>query len=264
MDSHPEQAEVGGAREADVSEPARGDFVYVPIVENKWHIRPDNPAIRLSVLSAGPGWSGGERMENRAVEHHQRCREREELFRHRGYDTEHEIRCIIEKARPFSGTILEIGTGKGYFTAALAREGHSVISVDISEENQELALLHLKYLGLKNLATFKIENAERLSFTNNSFDVIFSVNTLHHLDKPFCVLDELLRVLSFKGKMVLSDFSRAGFALVGKIHADEGRRHELGVITLQEAAEYISTKYFTVQTYSTTYQETLIAYRPII
>lgn len=203
-------------------------------------------------------------MNGQVIENHKRCIERLKLFRSFGYDTEQEMQFILEKAQPLYGDILEIGTGKGHFAAGLALEGHTFTTIDISEENQAFARLNLQYLGLEKQAIFKTENAERLSFKNNSFDVIFSINTLHHLDNPFRVLDEFVRVLSFEGKIILSDFNKAGFELVGQIHASEDRIHELGVVTLQETAQYLSDRYFVVQIFKRKYQETLIACRPMV
>ncbi|MBN1522542.1 MAG: class I SAM-dependent methyltransferase, partial [Candidatus Aureabacteria bacterium] len=124
-------------------------------------------------------------MENRVAENHRRYRERKETYKCFGYDIEKERQFILEKARPLNGSILEVGTGKGYFTIALAREGFCFTSVDISEDEQSFARLNLKYYGLQDQVFFLAMDASSLGFEKGSFDVIFSINMMHHLDDPY-------------------------------------------------------------------------------
>lgn len=203
-------------------------------------------------------------MEDRISDNHKKYLERIKFYKDFGYDIEKERDFILEKAYPLYGDILEVGTGKGYFTIELAREGYNFTSVDISKEEQELARLNIKRSGLERLVNFKVENAEHLSFPGSSFDVIFSINTLHHLTNPLKVIDELIRVVTFEGKIILSDFTEEGFALIGRTHAAEGRIHDSGKITLPEVGDYFSNKGFKTEKHSDRFQEILIAYRQIV
>jgi ubiquinone/menaquinone biosynthesis C-methylase UbiE len=171
-------------------------------------------------------------LEEAVIENHKRYLERKSLYKNFGYDIDKERAFTIEKAQPIYGKILEAGTGKGHFALALAKEGYKFTAFDISEEEQGFAKLNLKYFGLVHLVDFCIENGEHLRFKNKNFDVIFSVNTIHHLLNPYKVIDELIRVLSFKGKLVLSDFTKEGLEIMDKIHASEGRVHEVSKATL--------------------------------
>ncbi|HDN86554.1 MAG: hypothetical protein DRP68_06540 [Candidatus Omnitrophota bacterium] len=87
---------------------------------------------------------------------------------------------------------------------------------------RNFAKLILGYLGLEGFVEFKIENAECLSFEDKSFDTIFSVNTLHHFRNPFKVIEELVRIVTFEGKIILSDFTEEGLTIVDRIHQKEG------------------------------------------
>ena len=60
-------------------------------------------------------------MEGRVLENHKRYLERINLYRSFGYDVEKERRFVLEKSVPLYGNILEVGTGKGYFTVELAK-----------------------------------------------------------------------------------------------------------------------------------------------
>jgi len=198
-------------------------------------------------------------MNSEIIENHKRYLERVALFKSYGYDLEKERNFIVEHAKPLYGKILEVGTGKGHFAIALAKEGHPFVTIDISADEQRYAKLNLAYFGLDHLADFRIENAEQTSFANQSFDIIFSVNLIHHLQNPYRVIEEIIRLLSTKGKLVLSDFTEKGFAIMDKIHALDGRIHEKGNATLSEVKLYLIEKGFSVTRVTSSIQEVIIA-----
>ncbi|MDO9465278.1 MAG: class I SAM-dependent methyltransferase [bacterium] len=203
-------------------------------------------------------------MEAKLLENHKRYLERINFYKDFGYDVEEERKFIIEKACPLYGGILEVGTGKGYFAIELAKERYNFTSIDISDEEQGFARLNIKYFGFEKYVDFRIENAEGLSFKDCSFDIIFSINTIHHLIHPIKAIDELIRIVSFEGKIVLSDFNEAGLEVVDKIHASEGRKHEAGQTNLSEIAIYLKSKGFNVQKDKTTFHNIVIAYQQTI
>ena len=146
----------------------------------------------------------------------------------------------------------------------MAKEGYKFISIDISKEEQRIARLNLRYFGLEKSVDFRIENAECLSFKNKSFDVIFAVNALHHFANPYKVIDELVRVVKFEGKIILSDFTKEGLGFMDKIHAIEGRKHEVSNTTLSDIERYLIEKGFKIDKASSKFQEVLIAYHQLI
>lgn len=200
-------------------------------------------------------------MDKEILENHERYMDRKILFKSYGYDVDHERTFILEKARPFYGNILEVGTGKGHFTLVLAKEGCRFISVDISQEEQNIARLNLAYYDMEKAVDLRIENAENLSFKDRHFDMIFSINTLHHLVNPFQVIDGFIRVTAPKGKIILSDFNQEGLKLIDKIHALEGKTHEVSKITLTDIENYLEKKSFNTQRHTSKFQEVLIAHR---
>ena len=202
-------------------------------------------------------------MDEDLVNNHKRYSERLVLFKSFGYDVEWEREFIINQARPLHGKILEAGTGKGYFALALANAGYSFVTFDISAEEQNFAKLNLAYYGFNNLADFRIENAECTSFPDCSFDIIFSVNVLHHLQKPYQVVDDLLRILSPQGKLVLADFTEAGFRIIAEIHAGEGKKHEAGKVNLADVESYLLKKRFSVRRAASVIQDVLVARKNI-
>lgn len=203
-------------------------------------------------------------MEEKLLENHKKYLERINFYKKFGYDVGEERKFILRYAHPLYGDILEVGTGKGYFTVELAKEGYEFTSIDISSEEQEFARLNIKYFGFEKLVDFRIENAERLSFDDSSFDVIFSINTIHHLTNPIKVIDELIRIVTFEGKIIISDFTKEGLEIIDKIHASERRIHEAGKTNLSDIERYLVNKGFRTQKHKSKFQKVLISYQPHI
>ena len=203
-------------------------------------------------------------LEEELLANHKRYLERKALYSSLGYEVDKERAFILEKAQPLYGDILEAGTGKGHFTLELAKAGYSFTTFDISETEQVFAKLNLRYFGLDKQVDFRIENGESLSFKDKSFDIIFLINTLHHLINPYKVINEFLRVLSLEGKLILSDFTKEGLTLMDKIHTSEGNKHEVCKTTLSGIERYLAGKDFIISKASSKFQEVLIACRQLI
>ncbi len=108
------------------------------------------------------------------------------------------------KIRPHE-TVLEIGTGSGYFTALLAKQAKNVVSIDIFPEFIEQATQKLKSHNLHN---FELHQGDAAQGYNNgtSFDVIVISGSL--IDLPIAFRN----ALSTKGRL---------FAIVGQAPAME-------------------------------------------
>ena len=185
--------------------------------------------------------------------------ERIHRFKRYGYDLEHERNFILEKTIPITGSVLEIGTGKGHFTVALARNGCKFVTLDLSAEEQEFARDHIRHLGLADIVDFRVGNAEQLPFPDASFENIFAVNCVHHFEDPFKVVREMMRVVSARGRIVISDFSPRGFEVIESIHRAEGRTHPRGTARVGDTAVFLSQKGYQVHRYQTDLQDMLVA-----
>jgi ubiquinone/menaquinone biosynthesis C-methylase UbiE len=203
-------------------------------------------------------------MKNEIIENHQRYLERVALYKRFGYDIDTERSFIIEKAQPVSGNIMEVGTGKGYFTQALARAGFHFFSFDISASEQRYALLNLKYYGLQQQVSFGVADVECLPCNDGFFDVIFAVNMIHHLSSVRKACNELVRILSPKGKIVLSDFNADGLEIVDTVHTLEGHRHEINSGTIAEAKNVFIELGLVVEEHQGETQNILIAHKIVI
>ena len=79
--------------------------------------------------------------------------------------------------------VLEVGGGNGYFSNLLMRTSDLTV-VDISKHQ-------LNYNPAKKKV---VASVYELPFEDNSFDVVFSSNLLHHLNDPKMALEEMKRV----------------------------------------------------------------------
>lgn len=198
-------------------------------------------------------------LDKEILDNHKTYTERKALYKSFGYDVDEERDFILKKAQPVSGRILEAGTGKGHFALSLARAGYSFVTFDISPEEQRFAKLNIAHFGFQKQVDFRIEDGEKTSFAGESFDVIFSVNVLHHLHNPYRVIDELARLTAPCGKIILADFTDKGFDVMEKIHGLEGSIHEVSEVGLPEAENYILKKSFLVKKASSAYQSVIVA-----
>jgi ubiquinone/menaquinone biosynthesis C-methylase UbiE len=180
--------------------------------------------------------------------------DRQRMYNTYGYDNEKERIFIIDSAEPVTGKILEAGTGKGYLTLELAKKGYKTVTYEIDSQIQRLAKLNITYAGLADKVEFLIENKDRLSFKDGSFDVIFCVNTLHHFADSATALDELLRVLAQTGRLIISDFTQKTFEIMDRVHASEGGKHEVIGWSMDKAAEYLKDKGCSLRETSDAYQ----------
>lgn len=180
-----------------------------------------------------------------------------------GYDMEKERRGILKAALPFKNPILEIGSGKGYFALALAKFGRDFISIDTSAEDQSLAKTHLQSFGVSERVRFEVQDASATTFTAGEFKTIFAVNLLHHLDHPIAVLDEMIRILDERGKIIISDFTEKGFHIVDQLHQKEGHSHPVSPFRMPDAKKYFEQNHFDCYIKATDFQETFIIKRKI-
>lgn len=98
----------------------------------------------------------------------------------------------IERYQIVAGcSVLDIGCAKGFFIHDLMKvvPGLDAYGIDISS----YALANAPDEVLPNLI---LGSADSLPYEDNSFDVVFSINTIHNLDRVGCVkaLKEMVRV----------------------------------------------------------------------
>jgi len=105
---------------------------------------------------------------------------------------------MYETIRPLAeffkdGTWVSIGDGRyGLDSVRLEKLfGIHVFPTDLSEEmlkkGREIGLIH----------NYRVENAEKLGFEDNSFDIVFCKESFHHFPRPIIAIYEMIRVCRF-------------------------------------------------------------------
>ncbi len=106
---------------------------------------------------------------------------------------------------PFAETngkrVLEIGCGNGADGVMFAKHGAVYTGVDLTQAAIDATRQHFGVLGLPG--AFEIQNAEHLTFADESFDFVYSHGVLHHTPHPDVAFQEVYRVLKPGGKAVL-------------------------------------------------------------
>ena len=93
-------------------------------------------------------------------------------------------------------TVLEIGTGSGYFTSVLAKLSQSVVTIELDEQLSESAQNKIKELNLNNI-TFINDDALAYNFDNEQYDTIVIGCALPNKNENF------LRLLKPGGKLFM-------------------------------------------------------------
>src|SRR5262249_41363801 len=114
-------------------------------------------------------------------------------FREHRYRSEWHIPLLVPFAEAGGERVLEIGTRNGADGAMFALNGADYTGVDLTEAALEATRRHFASLGLRG--TFRRENAERLSFADATFDIVYSHGVLHHTPDTRAAVAEVYRVL---------------------------------------------------------------------
>src|SRR5689334_21307992 len=103
-------------------------------------------------------------------------------YREFRYRTEWHIPTFAAFAEAAGKQVLEIGCGNGADGAMFALNGADYTGVDLTAEAVDATRRH--FLAADLPGKFRQENSERLSFADESFDIVYSFGVLHHTPRP--------------------------------------------------------------------------------
>lgn len=130
------------------------------------------------------------------------------------YTVEPFIHSIAQFTRHSGKTILEVGVGAGTDHLQWARAGLKCYGVDLTQRAIDTTRTHLSLYGFtSNLGRI---DAEKLPFTDDYFDLVYSWGVIHHSSDPQGIIDEIRRVLKPQGMflgMMYGRFSLVSFKL---------------------------------------------------
>lgn len=101
--------------------------------------------------------------------------------------------------------VLDMCCGNGADSVFLAKEcGAEVVGCDLSDVSLENCRSLAEREGVAGSVRFDLEDAENMSYDDNSFDVITEYGALHHVDLPK-VYAEMARVLRPGGRAICNE-----------------------------------------------------------
>jgi ubiquinone/menaquinone biosynthesis C-methylase UbiE len=120
------------------------------------------------------------------------------------------------------GRVLDVGSGSGLVTIRLAGmlPGAQFTGLELCPPVLERARQNAAASGLADRVAFEMGSAEDMPFADAAFDLVVCLSTLHLLDNPVDMLNEVQRVLKPGGRFYIRDYRRTWLgALSGHIRA---------------------------------------------
>lgn len=137
--------------------------------------------------------------------------------------------------------LLDVGCGVGEPAIRLGTANDIMVTgISISERQVERANERAYKAELDDRVVFEYADAMDLPFPDESFDIVWALESLHHMPDRWQVIRQSARVLRPGGRLAIGDFllvpGPAG------AEADAARVHEVGggVLTVVSLEEYLS------------------------
>jgi demethylmenaquinone methyltransferase/2-methoxy-6-polyprenyl-1,4-benzoquinol methylase len=125
---------------------------------------------------------------------------------------------FVARVKPRAGEeILDMAGGTGDVAFRMARRGALVTVSDINADMLDVGRNRAEKRGLTNLA-WKVENAEKLSFTDASFDAYTIVFGIRNVTDIPSALREAHRVLKRGGRFFCMEFSSSDWPGFSKLY----------------------------------------------
>lgn len=106
---------------------------------------------------------------------------------------------VKEKLKHLSGKkILEVGSGFGYLTYAISREGHDIVGIDIS--SNAITEAQKKFGNLYECADVFDYYKKHLG----AFDLIILTEVVEHLEHPVAFIDCLVKMMKKDGEILIT------------------------------------------------------------
>ncbi len=125
---------------------------------------------------------------------------------------------LIDKYFPSEGRVCDIGGGPGRYAIELARGGYRVTLLDLSEQEIDLARLHLSEQGLAAERLMVGDARDLTALDSQSFDAALLMGPMYHIveaQERAGVLRELRRILRPRGVAILSYLNSWGIMRTG-------------------------------------------------
>ncbi|MEO0562874.1 MAG: class I SAM-dependent methyltransferase [Chloroflexota bacterium] len=117
-----------------------------------------------------------------------------------------DIEAMLSRVQP-GMRALELGCASGWMSLAMAQRGADVTGLDVSERSLAVAQRYYEQVRTETpgTMTYALADLNVIALRPNSFDVIVTKGTLHHLTELEYVVDEVYRALKPGGLFWISD-----------------------------------------------------------
>ncbi len=136
--------------------------------------------------------------------HYQKDAEFFDYFSPKFIETENEekrvYQYILSKIPPTARLIADVGCGNGWLANSLLNMDRIVFSIDISFKNVRKVIE--KYPSENHFGI--VADAYFLPFKDSTFDCIVASEIIEHLNEPVNFVNELIRIVKPKGKIILT------------------------------------------------------------
>ncbi len=150
--------------------------------------------------------------------------------------------------------IVDLGAGEGTFSQLLARRARHVIAIDNSPKMVEFGAKLAAENGVANLE-FRLGDLEAVPLPDETVDLAFFSQSLHHAIRPPVALAEAYRILRPGGRVAILDLVRHQFEEAREMYADVW----LG-FTEVELQEFLNRAGFSKVTTAVVHRETEAPY----
>jgi ubiquinone/menaquinone biosynthesis C-methylase UbiE len=125
---------------------------------------------------------------------------------------------VAKKRGVTGGKVLDVGTGTGLLAIEFASKvpGVEVAGLDLSDVVLELARDHVQKSEGPLRVSFEKGDAEDMPFEDDTFDLVISSNTLHLIENPIEMFNEIQRVLKPQGAFLISDLRRSWLGMLSR------------------------------------------------
>lgn len=115
------------------------------------------------------------------------------------------VRDILKQNVDKKQKILEVGSGLGYLTYALAQEGYNITGLDISIDAVEKAEKQFgKHFICEDVYQYAIDN-------NGKYDVVILTEVIEHVPDPCVFSNILLKLLKSEGNLIISTPNKSAY-----------------------------------------------------
>lgn len=153
--------------------------------------------------------------------------------------------CFLESNSPYEA-ILDFGCGSGVILPFLTDFTNRVVGLDINLEPYHAFSTHLAVAN--NVEVYEMKKCLLSHFSDNSFEVVISLDVLEHVDDLHGIFTEFTRILKPGGAIIISGptenfFYEIGRKIAGKEYT--GSYHVRNIYDVRRAAKpFIKTRTF--------------------